>query len=380
MNGLRAVGAHALSRALHPGAWWAWALGLATAAARTTNPLLLALIIAVACLVVVARRTEAPWALAFRMYLYVAAFIVVMRVVFRALFNGNGSTVLFTLPTIELPGPAAGISLLGPVSIEALVAGFYDGLRLAAMIVCIGAANALANPKRLLAAMPAALHEIGTVIVIALSVFPQLAESVIRINRARMLRSSGERGKRWLREVVVPTVADALDRSLLLAAAMDSRGYGRRASVPDRYRRANSVLLVTAVLALSVGIYSILDPTAHWFLGVPLLVGGFLVSAVAMRMAGRRTLRTRYRPDPWRLAESLVVACGIVTALGISVVAVLQPVVAYPSISPLVWPAVSALALVSVLIGALPAVLAPPPPSMHTDEAEPERSDLAVVR
>ena len=32
-----------LPRALHPGAWWLWALGLATAASHTTNPLPLAL-------------------------------------------------------------------------------------------------------------------------------------------------------------------------------------------------------------------------------------------------------------------------------------------------------------------------------------------------
>jgi len=37
-----------LPRALHPGAWWLWALGLAAAASRTTNPLLLALVVAVA--------------------------------------------------------------------------------------------------------------------------------------------------------------------------------------------------------------------------------------------------------------------------------------------------------------------------------------------
>ena len=34
-----------LPRPLHPGAWWLWALGLATAASRTTNPLLLGLIL-----------------------------------------------------------------------------------------------------------------------------------------------------------------------------------------------------------------------------------------------------------------------------------------------------------------------------------------------
>ena len=41
-----------LPRPLHPGAWWLWALGLATAASRTTQPLLLGLVIAVTAYVV----------------------------------------------------------------------------------------------------------------------------------------------------------------------------------------------------------------------------------------------------------------------------------------------------------------------------------------
>ena len=59
--------------------------------------------------------------------------------------------------------------------------GFYDGLRLATMLICLGAANALANPRRLLRSMPPALHEVSTAVVVALSVFPQLAESVVRV-------------------------------------------------------------------------------------------------------------------------------------------------------------------------------------------------------
>lgn len=368
MTGLPAVGAHALPRALHPAAWWAWALGLATAAARTTNPILLGLIIAVACLVVAARRTDAPWALAFRMYLALAAIVVVMRVVFRILFNGNGSTVLFTLPTIQLPQAAAGVQLLGPVSLEALVSGFYDGLRLATMIVCIGAANALANPKRLLASVPGALYEIGTVVVVALSVFPQLAESVQRINRARMLRASAERGRHWLKEVVMPVLADALDRSLLLAAAMDSRGYGRQRHIPLAQRRLNSAAMVTALLALSVGVYGVLDSTTPWYLGLPLLASGMLLGLGVLMLSGRRAIRTRYRPDPWRLPESLVLGSGVLVAVGITLTGLTQPEIAFPSIAPLVWPAVSVLALASILVGALPAVLAPPPPILDGQE------------
>ena len=138
-----------LPRDLHPGAWWLWSLGLAVAASRTTNPWLLLLILAVACHVVVMRRSDAPWAMAFRLYLYLAAVIVVVRVAFRVLLGGSDGqgTVLVHLPTIPLPQWVAGIQLLGDVTAESVLAGLYDGLRLATMVVCLGAANALANPN-----------------------------------------------------------------------------------------------------------------------------------------------------------------------------------------------------------------------------------------
>ena len=169
-----------------------WALGLATAASRTTNPWLLVSICAIACYVVVARRTDAPWAASFRMYVYLAAFIIVSRVVFRVIFGGDeGTTILLRLPEIPLPAWAAGIQLFGPVSAESLLAGLYDGMRLATMVICIGAANSLANPKRMLKSLPPALYEVGTAVIVALSVFPQLAESVQRVRAARKLRGEG---------------------------------------------------------------------------------------------------------------------------------------------------------------------------------------------
>ena len=78
-----------LPRALHPVAWWLWALGLAVAASRTTNPLLLGAIIAVASWVVMARRSDAPWAKAFRLYVIAGVAVVVIRVLFRVLFGGG---------------------------------------------------------------------------------------------------------------------------------------------------------------------------------------------------------------------------------------------------------------------------------------------------
>src|SRR5205823_9020577 len=92
--------------------------------------------------------------------------------------------------------------------------GFYDGLQLATMVICVGAANALANPKRLLKAVPGALYEVGTAITVALSVAPQLVESVQRVRRARRLRAGRARGLRAIKGIVVPVLADAMDRAL----------------------------------------------------------------------------------------------------------------------------------------------------------------------
>ncbi len=115
-----------------------------------------------------------------------------------------------------------------------LFAGLYDGLRLATIVVCVGAANALANPKRLLRSVPPALYEIGTALVVAVTVLPQFADSARRVRAAQSLRA-GETGRvRRLRRFLVPVLEDALERSLAFAAGMDTRGYGRAAGAHPR--------------------------------------------------------------------------------------------------------------------------------------------------
>lgn len=349
-----------LPRPLHPGAWWVWSLGLAVAASRTTNPLLLGLLIAVLAFVVTNRRGDAPWAKGFRYYLMFAGIVVAIRVVFRALLGGgDGSTVLFALPEIALPA-SAGIRLGGPVSAEALAAAVYDGLRLATLLLCLGAANVLANPKRLLKAAPAALHEIGVAVTVALSVAPQLIESALRIRRARKLRGGIHRGRHAIRGVLLPVLEDALERSLRLAAAMDVRGYGRRAHVPAAVRRLNAALTVGGTLAICVGTYGLLDETTPWALGAPALALGLATAVAGTAISGRQVRRTVYRPDPWRWPEWTVAGTGVAVAVGVALTAGWDPAAIYPSVDPLVWPQLPLATTLFVLLGVAPAWLAPP--------------------
>ncbi len=350
-----------LPRPLHPGAWWLWALGLATAASRTTNPLLLLLVVAVVAHVVAARRTDAPWAHGFRFYVYLALAVIVVRVVFRMLLDAqHGDHILFTLPELPLPEAAAGIRVGGPVSLEGLLAAAYDGLRLATLLLCVGAANVLANPKRLLKAMPSALHEVGVAVTVALSVAPQLIESGQRVRAARRLR--GRPGRRFhiVREIALPVMTDALDRSLLLAAAMDSRGYGRVAAVPRRTRALTGAALIGGLVSICIGTYGLLDSSAPRTLGLPMLLLGVVVGWAGIVLSGRRVARSRYRPDPWSAAEWTVASVGLAVAAVLVGASVVDPADLYPSLQPLRWPSLPILPAVAILAGVLPAWLAPP--------------------
>lgn len=360
-----------LPRRLHPVAWWVWSLGISTAVSRTTNPWLLGLTIAVLLVVVLARRGEDPWSQAFRLYAYLAGVIVAMRVGFRVIFGGGeGSTIILHLPQIPLPAWAAGIRLFGDVSAESLLGGLYDGLRLATMVLCLGAANALANPKRLLKTLPPALYEVGTAVVVALSVFPQLAESVQRVDKGRRLRGSSATGHRALKVIIIPVLEDALDRSLQLASSMDSRGYGRSGNRSARSRALTGFCLIGALIGLSVGVYATLDGTTPRYLAAPMLVAGTAIAVVGFVLAGRGVRRTLYRPDTWRLPEICTAASGVGVGVGMWLTTRMSPAALDPSLVNLSWPLLAWPPMLVILIGLAPAVLTPPPVPPFADVEE----------
>ena len=359
------LGGGRLPRGLHPVAWWIWALALAVAASRTTNPLLLLLILAVLGLVVALRRSDAPWARGYRFYLAMALSVIVIRVIFRIVFESGvtpGDQILFRLPTIGVPSWYAGVQIGGAVSLPAVLSAALDGARLACLLCCIGAANTLANPKRALRVLPGALYELGVAVTVALSVAPQLVDSAQRVRRGRRLRGSDRRGLRALRAIAVPVLHDALERSLLLAAAMDSRGYGRTGSATRASRRVTAGLLLAGLSGLCLGAYGLLDSS----MPAGLAIGGFAVGAAAcvagLSLGGRRVSRSHYRPDPWDWPEYVVSACGLISAVGLGLTAGYNQAAVNPSLSPLQWPSLPLVPAIAILAAALAAVVAPPPP------------------
>ena len=356
------------TRWLHPVAWWIWALSLAAAATRVTNPLLLGLLITAAAIVVARRKPDAPWGKSFEFFLVLGLFIIVIRVLFQVVFGAaTGSQLLISLPGISLPSWMSGLRIGGPIMLESLLGAFYDGLRLATIAIVIGAANSLASPSRLLKAIPSALYELGVSVVVALSFIPQLISDAVRIRDMRRLRGRRNTGLRAYATLAIPVLAGALDRSINLAASMDSRGYGRVNNQSSRSRRLVVGLLLSSIVLVTVGLFGLFTSDAHPLIGLPSLFIGVGIAVFAMWHSGHNRTRTVYRPDAWTLPEFLVSAAGVLT-LGIYLWADIRAGTdlsfwsqLHPALNQ--WPSLPLWGLVAFAISLTPAFTSPPPPS-----------------
>ena len=350
-----------LARDLHPVAWWVWAIGLATAATLTTNPFLLLLLVAVAAVVVQARRSDHPWARSFRLYVWLGVAIVLIRVVFRIVFGGvDGGHVLLDLPTVPLPEWVAGVRLLGPLTrreparrpVRRPAPGHHRHLRRCGQLAGqpqaaadVGAAGALRDR-----------HGPGRGRHRASRSWPTAPAGC-----APPRRCAGEPTGAWAGCVASwsPSWRTPWSARCALAAGMDTRGYGRAGTATPAERRLTGALLLGALCGIGVGTYAVLDSTAPRWLATPMLLVGVVVAVVGMVTSGRRVQRSRYRPDPWRLEESLVALSGLAVGAVVWWIAGHDVLVAHPGVESMPYLSVEALA--AVLIGLLPAVVAPRP-------------------
>ena len=226
-------------KSLHPLTWWIWSLLIVGAVVVTNNAWVAGFAIAVAAISVLKFAGKAPWSKSFWFSLKLGSFILVIRTVVGVLIGVPiPGTALFSIPILPLPSWIAGIRIGGVVTQERLLSSIHEGLIIITVIALFGAAVSLTSPHKLLRITPVVIYEFGVATVIATSALPQLVLSASRIRRARALR--GDEKPSW-RSIALPLLEDSLSRSLELAAAMDSRGYGYSRN-RSRYRREKMLL------------------------------------------------------------------------------------------------------------------------------------------
>jgi energy-coupling factor transport system permease protein len=235
-----------MRKPLHPLTLWIASVLLAIGVTVLNSAYVALATVGVVALLVYLRRDGSPWNRSFNLSLRIGASILAIRTMV-GIFIGVPipGTVIFTIPRIQLPTWMPGIRIGGAVTLERLSSSLHEGIIIAAMIALFGAATSLTSPHRLLRVTPSFIYEIGITLVIATSLFPQLATSARRIRTAQQLRGIENRK---LRSIALPLLEESLARSLQLAASMDARGYGisRRRS---RYRPQQWLSRDTAYVA-----------------------------------------------------------------------------------------------------------------------------------
>ena len=237
-----------------------------------------------------------------------------------------------------------------------------EGLRLAVILICFGAANSLASPYRLLRCLPAVLYEAGVAVTVSLAFAPEVVMAIASVRDARRLRGRPTRGVAGLRGMAIPVLESALDRSLQLASSMDARGYGRRVPVPSGTRRLGTGSTASGLLLVLAGVYGLLDTGSLPAGGVPFVAVGAVLVGVGMAAGGRRTNRSRYRPDVWGAPEWTVVGSGATALAGLIVAGIAGVTGLQLSVTALHAPQLPWLPMLAVLVALLPAAAAPAPP------------------
>lgn len=237
-----------MKKQLHPYTLWISSILIACGVVVLDNASVALVTLSAVALLVYLRRDGSPWNRSFDLSLRIGATILLIRTCVGMLIGVPiPGTTLFTLPQIHLPSWIPGIRIGGAVTLERLSSSLHEGVIIATLIALFGAATSLTSPHKLLRVTPSFIYEIGITLVIATSIFPQLATSTRRIRTAQKLRGLE---KISIKTIALPLLEESLNRSLQLAAAMDARGYGmskkRSRYRPLPWNRRDSFIVATS--------------------------------------------------------------------------------------------------------------------------------------
>ena len=291
----------------HTWSWVVWLVAAAAPAFTMRNPFYLALLLGAAWIIYTALGRSTPMGSSWGSFVKLGLFVFALAIPFNALSIHMGQITLFQLPE---NWPIIG----GPITLEAIIGGAASGLSLLTILVVFAAFNAVVDHYQLLRATPSFLFQAGVVISIAITFVPQMVLSAREIRQAQRIRGHRFRGLRDLLPLVLPLLANSLERSIQLAETMEARGFGTAVSPLSRRRAVLSQMgLLAALVAILVGL-ALLAFNQQGRVWGWLLFGAGVIGVLAFfGLHGRQVQRTRYRRPTWHARDTVVVIASIVS-------------------------------------------------------------------
>jgi energy-coupling factor transport system permease protein len=335
--------------------WVAWLIAAAVPAFSVRNPLYLAVVLGAAWIVYAALGRATSVGSSWGSVVKIGVFFFALAIPFNALANHMGRIILFRLPA---SWPLVG----GPITLEAIIAGAANGLALLTILVVFAAFNAVVDHYQLLRATPAFLFQAGVIMSIAITFVPQMVLSAREIRQAQRIRGHRFRGVRDLLPLIIPLLANGLERAIQLAEAMEARGFGSSVDpMPHRWARVAQTGLLVALLALMGGLFTVAAFPEQSGWGWVLAGVGAAGMMAILGLKGREVRRTRYRRLVWTWRDtSVVIASAVVLAVVVAAKLTMPEVLTYSPFPPnALLPPFHPLVGAALLLLALPALVAP---------------------
>ena len=342
----------------HPLVWPLWLL--AGALTIGSNPLHNLLMLLGAALVAIVCQDASPVRHAFGLFVRVGAVVVALRIALSSVAVARfafGETPLGRLPLIELPWWLGGLALGGSFTLEMIMTGLVGGVQLLTLLALFGAFNAAADHYGLLRRMPAFLGGAGLAVTIALAFVPQTMSQLAALRDAQRARGYRFRNWRDALPLLVPLISGGLERSLQLAEAMASRGYGARPPTIGRRSTVEQLATLVGLVLLSIGLFALFygpDPRP----GLLTLAGSAGILAWVARSMGRGANRSRYLRERWRARDYVVAGGSIMLVAAVILLRRLSPeTLVYLPLPRALPPAFTAWSIVLLILLILPATV-----------------------
>ena len=356
----------------HTLSWVIWLIAAAVPAFALRNPFYLALLLGAAWIIYTTLGRSTPIGSSWGSFVKLGIFLFALAIPFNALSVHIGQIVLFRLPE---SWPIIG----GVITLEAIIAGAVSGLTLLTILVVFAAFNAVVDHYQLLRATPSFLFQAGVIISIAITFVPQMVLSAREIRQAQRIRGHRFRGLRDLLPLIIPLLANSLERSIQLAETMEARGFSTAVNPPSR---RHAILSQAGLLAALVAVLAGLALLAFYPQGRVwnwLLLGAGILGMVAFfGFHGRQVRRTRYRRPAWHARDTVVtIACIISVAIVVAVRLTAPETLYYSPYPPNpLLPSFNPLVGAALLLLTVPAIVAPHDAGQTASTSRPGAQDL----
>ena len=331
--------------------WLLWGLAAMIPLLSGRHPIVIAtllLTVLVVRAVCLPKETSAGWGWLVRL----GMIAVPIGVVFNMLTVHAGDRRMFRIPS--------GVPIVGgDITWNALIYGLLSGATIVVLVATGTTVAAALNWSELMRHMPARAANVAVAGSVAWTFLPQLSKSWREIREAQTARGHQWRGVRDAVPLVVPLMAGGLDRSITMAEALESRGFGAQASV-NKPSTWPSIAMAGSMTAAVAGLY--LFAVGRSASAAVILLLAMFCGAVAIRPGAstHRHRSTHYRRRRWTQRDT-VVATGAATAIATIAVylQVLPETLRYEPYPAIVWPAASPWLVLALGMLMLPAVVAP---------------------